>query len=86
MIRQFISNKNIFHNQRIFVQKKKMMKEVLTIYIIGVLVARWQLWYWFKSYILIKEDADYITILSALSWAIYPAYLIGYLLEHLKIK
>lgn len=62
------------------------MKEILIIYLIGVLVARWQLGYWFKNHILIEEDEDYIAILSALSWAIYPAYLVEYLMEHLKIK
>lgn len=62
------------------------MKEVLIIYLIGVLVARWQLGRWFRNHILIEENKDYITILSALSWLIYPAYLLDYLLEHLKIK
>ena len=51
-----------------------------------MLVARWQLQYWFKNHILIEEDEDYITILSALSWLIYPAYLIEYLMKHLNIK
>lgn len=51
-----------------------------------MLVARWQLQYWFRNHILLEEDEDYITILSALSWAIYPAYLIKYLLERLNIK
>lgn len=62
------------------------MKLVLIIYLIGVLVARWQLQYWFKNHILLEEDEDYIAILSALSWLIYPAYLIEYLMEHLNIK
>ncbi len=60
------------------------MKEVLIIYLIGVPVARWQLGRWFNSHILVEEDEDYITILSALSWLIYPAYLLEYLLERLK--
>ena len=62
------------------------MKLLLIIYLIGVLVARWQLQYWFKNHILLEEDEDYIVILSALSWLIYPAYLIEYLMEHLNIK
>ena len=62
------------------------MSDILVIYLVGMLVARWQLQYWFKNHILIEEDEDYITILSALSWLIYPAYLIEYLMEHLKIK
>ena len=63
-----------------------MMSEILIIYLIGVLAARWQLQYWFRNHILIEEDEDYITMLSALSWLIYPAYLIEYLMEHLKTK
>ena len=62
------------------------MSDILIIYLVGMLIARWQLQYWFKNHILIEEDEDYITILSALSWLIYPAYLIEYLMEHLKIK
>ena len=62
------------------------MKELIIIYIIGVLVARCQLQYWFKNHILLEEDEDYITILSALSWTIYPAYLLAYLLKRLNIK
>ena len=67
-------------------QRKYVMEIILITYLIGMLVARWQLQYWFKNRILIEEDEDYIVILSALSWLIYPAYLIEYLLEHLKIK
>jgi len=62
------------------------MKEILIIYLIGVLVARWQLGRWFRNHILIEEDEDYIVILSALSWLIYPAYLVEHLMERLKIK
>lgn len=62
------------------------MSDILIIYLVGVLVARWQLGYWFKNHILIEEDEDYITILSALSWLIYPACLIEYLMKHLNIK
>lgn len=62
------------------------MKEILIIYLIGVLVARWQLGRWFRNHILIEEDEDYIMILSALSWLIYPAYLVEHLMERLKIK
>lgn len=62
------------------------MREILIIYLIGVLVPRWQLQYWFKNHILMEEDEDYIAVLSALSWLSYPAYLLEYLLEHLKIK
>lgn len=51
-----------------------------------MLVARWQLQYWFRNHILIEENGDYITMLSALSWLVYPVYLIEYLMEHLKTK
>ena len=60
------------------------MKEVLIIYLIGVLVARWQLEYWNKKHILTIEDEDDIIPLSALSWLIYPAYLIKYLTNYIK--
>ena len=60
--------------------------EFVTIYILGVLAARLQLQYWFRDRILLEEDYRTLAILSALSWAIYPAYLIENILEYLNIK
>jgi hypothetical protein len=59
---------------------------ILIIYLIGVLVARWQIEYWFTGYSLNEEKDDYITMLSFLSWLIYPVYLIEYIVECLKKK
>lgn len=58
----------------------------LIVYIAGVLVARLQLQYWFRERLILDEDYQAIMVLSALSWAIYPAYLIEYVLERLNIK
>ena len=60
--------------------------EIVMIYLLGVLVARVQLQYWFRERLLLDEDYQTLAILSALSWAIYPAYLIEYVLERLNIK
>ena len=56
------------------------------IYLIGVLVARIQLRFWLKDQILLKEDHQTVVMLSALSWAIYPAYLIEKTIDNLNTK
>ena len=58
----------------------------VVIYIIGILVARIQLQFWMKDRILLDEDYQTVVVLSALSWAIYPAYLINKILDDLNAK
>lgn len=60
--------------------------ELILVYIIGVLVARLQLQYWLKDRLLLDEDYQLVMILSALSWGIYPAYIINFIVEYLSIK
>jgi hypothetical protein len=58
----------------------------LITYLIGIPVARLQLRSWLKEEILTEEDEQLVMILSALSWGIYPAYLVNSIINRLNIK
>lgn len=55
----------------------------IILYMIGVLVAWVQLQYWFKDKIILKDDFQALTVLSFLSWLVYPIYVIAYLMDYL---
>lgn len=55
----------------------------IILYMVGVLVAWVQLQYWFKDKILLNEDFQVLTVLSFLSWLVYPIYGIAYLMDYL---
>lgn len=57
---------------------------IILIWFIGVIVARWQLGYWFRDRILFAIDYDVLMFFSILSWAIYPIYLFEWLMNKLK--
>ena len=56
------------------------------VYFIGILIARWQLQYWFKDVLVDDEAHDMISVLSLLSWFVYPAYVWDYMVERLNNK
>ena len=58
----------------------------IILYVIGILVARVQLHYWMKDRILLDEDYKTIAVLSALSWTIYPAYIINTVIDSLNTR
>lgn len=55
----------------------------IILYMVGVLVAWVQLQYWFKDRIILKDDFQALTVLSFLSWLVYPIYAIAYLMDYL---
>lgn len=62
------------------------MELITAIYLIGVLVAYFQLHHWMRDKCLSKRDYQYIVILSMASWLVYPIYFIEYLYENINDK
>ena len=63
-----------------------MLLYITIIWFVGVLVARWQLKYWFKDRIMLSGDYDELMFFSVLSWAIYPIYFFEWLIDKIKDK
>lgn len=61
------------------------MTLIILIWLIGVFVAWFQIKYWNRDYN-ISEPEDYrvLTLLSLLSWLIYPIYTFEWFVEHIN--
>lgn len=56
---------------------------IIVIYLIGVVVAGLQIKYWLRDVVMSKEEYQKVMSLCILSWAIYPAYVLDYILYKL---
>jgi hypothetical protein len=63
---------------------KENSMAIIVIYLIGVVVAGLQIKYWLRDVVVSKEKYRQIMSLCILSWAIYPAYVLDYILYKLE--